>query len=101
MSAQHLLGIHYYQGDFCKKDDRKALGWFRESVRNGNPLSYLNAAEILKQPGELQNLMFSLVNYMGAYQHGALFLKDEIELLRQQLVAEGYRIPEFQFAETS
>lgn len=45
--------------------------------------------------------MFSLVNYMGAYQHGALFLKDEIELLRQQLVAEGYRIPEFQFAETS
>ena len=29
------------------KNDVRSLAWFRESIRNGNYVSYLNAAEIL------------------------------------------------------
>jgi uncharacterized protein len=68
VSAQHLLGIAYSQGVLCKKNDTKALAWFRESVRNGNPVGYLNAAEILNREDNPQrNRLFSLVNYLGAY----------------------------------
>jgi TPR repeat protein len=87
VSAQHLLGIAYHEGVNCQKNDRKALAWFRESVRNGNPVSYLNAGDILNKEGSpVRNRLFSLVNYLGAYQHGALFLKPIIENLREELL---------------
>lgn len=75
VSAQHLLGIAYHEGAVCNKNDNKALAWFRESVRNGNPVSYLNAGELLnKEDNPQRNRLFSLVNFLGAYQHGAFFL---------------------------
>jgi TPR repeat protein len=80
VSAQHLLGIAYHEGALCHKNDKKALAWFRESVRNGNPVSYLNAAELLnKEDNPQRNRLFSLVNFLGAYQHGAFFLQTQIE----------------------
>ena len=45
--AQHMVGIAYHQGEIVERNDFRALAWFRESVRNGNPMSYLYAAEIL------------------------------------------------------
>lgn len=52
----------------------KALAWYRESVRNGNAISYAACGEILALPEfKYQNKLFALVNFMGAYQHGALF----------------------------
>jgi TPR repeat protein len=47
VTAQHLLGIAYSRGEIVRRNDHKALAWFRESVRNGNPVSYLNAGDIL------------------------------------------------------
>ena len=37
----------------CKRNDKLALAWFRESVRNGNASSYLNAGDLLyeERPG--------------------------------------------------
>lgn len=82
LTAQHMLGIAYHEGSIVQKNDRKALAWFRESVRNGFTASYLNAGEILNKEGELKNRLFSLVNYLGAYQSGAFFLKETIEQVR-------------------
>ena len=42
-----MVGIAYHQGEIVERNDFRALAWFRESVRNGNPMSYLFAAEIL------------------------------------------------------
>ena len=58
-----------------------SLAWFRESVRNGNVASYLNAGDLLFEGGNnlKKNRMFALVNYLGAYQNGAVFLKDRLE----------------------
>lgn len=40
------------------------------------------------------------MNYLGAYQHGALFVQPQIEELREQLIKEeGFRIPEIRFAD--
>jgi TPR repeat protein len=78
--AQHMVGIAYHEGSLCQKNDKKALAWFRESVRNGNDASYLNAAELLnKEDNPQRNRLFSLVNYLGAYQCGAAFLRPQIE----------------------
>ena len=57
----------------------RALAWFRESVRNGNPISYLNAGELLlngdeSTAGFQRNKLFAFVNFLGAYQAGAFFL---------------------------
>lgn len=75
------------------------MSWFRESVRNGNPVSYLNSGELL-EGDHFKNKLFALVNFLGAYQHGAFFLKDKIETIRQELIEkDGYRIPEVLFVE--
>ena len=93
------MGLAYFKGEFCVKNNHKALAWFRESVRNGNPVSYLNAAEILNSDSH-KNRLFSLVNYLGAYQHGAIFTKENIETLRNELInIEGIRIPEIKYWE--
>lgn len=63
-TAQHMLGIAYAEGDLVKENKRVALAWFRESVRNGNPVSYLNAGDLLL---EMNEKMFALVQYLGAY----------------------------------
>lgn len=48
VTAQHLLGIAYADGGkLCKRNDRLALAWFREAIRNGNIVSYLNAGDLL------------------------------------------------------
>jgi TPR repeat protein len=69
VTAQHLLGIAYFEGRLVKKNDYMALAWFRESIRNGNVLSYLNAGDILFEGGNNvpKNRMFALINYLGAY----------------------------------
>lgn len=82
LTAQHMLGIAYHEGSLVKKNDKKALAWFRESVRNGFTASYLNAGELLNKEGDMKNRLFALVNYLGAYQHGAFFLEDTIKELR-------------------
>lgn len=65
-----------------------ALAWFRESIRNGNIVSYLNAGDLLfeDRPGTQldkggleRNRLFALVNYLGAYQAGAVFLRERME----------------------
>ena len=67
-----------------------ALAWFRESIRNGNIVSYLNAGDILFEGGNnvKKNRMFALVNYLGAYQNGAIFLKDRLEQVIDELKRE-------------
>ena len=57
VTAQHLLGIAYAEGGkLCKRNDRLALAWFREAIRNGNIVSYLNAGDLLfeERPGTLE-----------------------------------------------
>jgi TPR repeat protein len=83
------LGIAYAEGGkLCKRNDKLALAWFREAIRNGNIVSYLNAGDLLyeERPGTpeekgglARSRLFALVNYLGAYQAGALFLKDRLE----------------------
>jgi len=51
VTAQHLLGIAFHEGKLTKKNDYLALAWFREGVRNGNVISYLNAADLLYEGG--------------------------------------------------
>jgi TPR repeat protein len=48
-----MLGIAYHEGALCKQNDTKSLAWFREAIRNGNPVSYLNAGELLNKEGLL------------------------------------------------
>ena len=37
---------------------------------------------------------------MGAYQAGALFLEKDLQSLREEIIQkEGFRLPEFKFAE--
>lgn len=76
VTAQHLLGLTYAEGRLTKRNDRLALAWFRESIRNGNIVSYLNAGDLLfedrpgtpeERGGLQQNRLFALVNYLGAY----------------------------------
>lgn len=77
-----------HEGEFCKRDDYLALSWFRESIRNGNVISYMNAGDLLYEGGVnlQQNRMFAFLNYMGAYQNGALFLQERIEQVMKELV---------------
>jgi hypothetical protein len=53
----------------CKRNDALSLAWLRESVRNGNAVSYLNCGDLLYEGGVnlKKNRMFALVNYLGAY----------------------------------
>jgi len=86
-----------------KQNDPLALAWLRESARNGNVYSYLNAGDLCYEGGvNLQkNRMFALVNYLGAYQAGAVFLKERLEKLVKELKEEeGQRLPDFKFIET-
>ena len=102
IQAQHLVGIDYFQGQRCKKDDAMSLAWFRQSIRNGNVVSYLNAGDILSKGGNnvQQNRLFGLVNYVGAYRYGAFFLKDRIkEVIEELKTIEGETLPEFKFLE--
>ena len=66
-----MLGIAYHKGDIVKRNDRKALAWFRESCRNGNVASYLNAGDLLAGDADPDQLhhdrYFAFVNYLGAY----------------------------------
>jgi len=85
--AQHLLGIAYHEGVDFKRSDLKALAWFRESIKNGNPISYYNCAELLlhgdeSEVGFSRNKLFAFVNYLGAYLNGAFWLRDNIENLK-------------------
>lgn len=99
----------YAEGRLTKRNDKLALAWFRESIRNGNIVSYLNAGDLLylERPGTpedkgglTQNRLFALVNYLGAYSQGALFLKDRLEQVIHELrTIEGQRLPEFKFFE--
>ena len=69
----------YHKGELVKRDDYLALAWFREAIRNGHIQSYLYAGDLLFSEGNVglpKNRMFALVNYLGAYQGGAVFLKD-------------------------
>mmetsp|Transcript_23974 Transcript_23974/g.32130 ORF Transcript_23974/g.32130 Transcript_23974/m.32130 type:complete len:118 (+) Transcript_23974:988-1341(+) len=50
--AQHMLGLAYHEGRLFKRNDLRALAWFRESIRNGNAVSYLNAGELLLKGDE-------------------------------------------------
>ena len=61
-----------------ERNDYRALAWFRESVRNGNPMSYLHAGELLDLNDEQtkgqkeenvvpRNRLFAFINYFGAY----------------------------------
>ena len=44
--------------------------------------------------------MFALVNYLGAYVNGALFLQERIEQVIQEIkTIDGERLPEFKFIE--
>jgi TPR repeat protein len=108
VTAQHLLGIAYAEGgSLCKRNDRLALAWFREAIRNGNIVSYLNAGDLLfedrpgsdeEKGGLQQNRLFALVNYLGAYSAGALFLKDRLEQIIKELrEIEGEKLPDFKF----
>ena len=59
VTAQHLLGIAYAEGGrLCKRNDKLALAWFREAIRNGNMVSYLNAGDLLyeERPGTKEEL---------------------------------------------
>ena len=47
VAAQHMLGGAYHAGKLVERNDRRALAWLREAVRNGNHISYLAAAELL------------------------------------------------------
>ncbi|CDW87823.1 sel1 domain-containing protein repeat-containing protein [Stylonychia lemnae] len=102
VTAQHLLGIAYHEGKITRKNDYLALAWFRESIRNGNIISYLNAADLLFEGGvELkQNRLFALVNYLGAYQNGAVFLKERLEQVVKEINEHDKdKIPEFSFVD--
>ena len=92
-----MLGLAYHEGALTKANKTVALAWLRESVRNGNPVSYLNCGDILH---EQKNRLFALINYLGAYQHGAFFLKDKIITVVSELESiDGLKIPEIKCAE--
>jgi TPR repeat protein len=102
VTAQHLLGIALHEGNLTKKNDYLALAWFREAIRNGSVASYLNAGDLLHEGGVglKRNRLFALVNYLGAYQNGAVFLRPRLEQLITELKEiEGERLPEFRFVD--
>lgn len=77
--AQHNLGLAYHEGVIFKKNDFRALAWFREAIRNGNAPSYYNAGKLLIEGDESQlprNKLFAFLNFLGAYYNGALFLDE-------------------------
>jgi TPR repeat protein len=105
-----MTGIIYSEGQLgVKRNDRLALAWFRESIRNGNVTSYLNAADLLfedrpgteeEKGGLVKNRLFALINYLGAYNAGAVFLKERLEKVIHELkTIENEKLPEFKFFE--
>ena len=103
--AQHMLGIAYHEGRLFKRNDLRALAWFRESVRNGNATSYLNCGELLlhgdeKQPGFKRNKLFAFVNFLGAYSNGAFFIGDKLKGLAEEIEQEmGIRLPKIVYVD--
>ena len=88
MPAQHLLGLSYQEGQICEQDDFLALAWYREAIRNGSPAPYIEAGNLLtegKSKVIQQDNMFGFVNFLGAYQFGAFFLKDKLQELQQKI----------------
>lgn len=82
-----------------KQNKKLALAWFRESVRNGNFVSYLNAGDLLV---EMDQRLFGLAQFLGAYQNGAFFLKEKIEDLRESIAKEdGLLLPDILFIDES
>ena len=105
--AQHMLGQCYHSGKLVERNDKKALAWLRESVRNGNAISYLSSAELLDHAGDFttegmkkenivpRNRLFAFVNYFGAYQNGAFFLRETMEALSKEIKEkDGINLPE-------
>ena len=100
-----MLGIAYHEGRLFKRNDLRALGWFRESVRNGNAVSYLNAGELLlhgdeSQHGFKRNKLFAFVNLLGAYTNGAFFVKDQLQKVSTEVQSElGIRLPKIVYVD--
>ena len=106
-----MVGIAYHQGEIVERNDFRALAWFRESVRNGNPMSYLFAAEILDLDPEKakdqkkenivpKNRIFAFTNFFGAYQHGAFFVKERMEQLAKEIEEiDGITLPEIVYVD--
>lgn len=117
VSAQHMLGIAYFEGRFTPKDDKLALAWFREAARNGNPLSLINAGDLLTYGSQVMdkilltydpkalemvrriytnhtsnlkpNLLFALSQYISAYRYGATFLQPRMQIISDHLRESG------------
>lgn len=100
--AQFALAQAYRTGDLVKKDDFKALAWFRECIRNGgSPAAYVEAAEILTKSETVPaNKLFAFANYFGAYQRGALFLEPTLRQLSDELESEGLIMPKIVYIDT-
>ena len=50
--------------------------------------------------GLQKNRLFGLVNYLGAYINGALFLQERIEQLIHEIrTIDGEKLPDFKFIE--
>ena len=120
--AQHLLGVAYYEGHAVPKNDKLSLAWFREAARNGYPLSFINAGEMLTLGSEIMhdllpyhhpesvklvkhlytnhnsnikpNLLFALSQYISAYRFGAKFLEPRIKIIIKHLRKTGEFIRE-------
>ena len=70
-------------GEVVEKDDRLALAWFREAIKNGYYFSYVDAGEILTRGGNniKQNLLFGFAHFLKAYTMGAVYLKPRMREL--------------------
>lgn len=44
--AERALGIYYYQGFGCKKDEAKGLYWVEKSIEDGNVRAYCTLAHV-------------------------------------------------------
>jgi TPR repeat protein len=102
--AQHELAQAYRRGELVKRDDYRALAWYRECIRNGgSPASYIEAAEILLESDQVaKNRLFAFANYFGAYQKGALFLEPVMKQLSKEIEeVEGLTMPKIVYIDPS
>ena len=104
MHAQQELALAYKQGELVKRDDFRALAWFRECIRNGGtPAAYIEAAEILLHSDQVaRNRLFAFANYFGAYQKGALFLEPVMKQLSAEIEElEGLSMPKIVYIDAT
>ncbi|CAI2368201.1 unnamed protein product [Moneuplotes crassus] len=122
VNAQHFLAIAYFEGIFTPKDDKLSLAWFREAARNGNPMSFINAGDLLTYGSNIMedlaptynaetlkmvtqmytiqksnlkpNLLFALSQYISAYRFGAIFLEERMKIIVSHLRKSGEFIRE-------